>query len=126
MKQINPLLLATMHAYFPELSSLEWARDSFDGVRFSPPLGAPAGFSTQGGILEPDSYTTNFTARFLSNSKICLQSDIRCRGKALRLVEGRLQVVGFNCDFSLAKKPGKRHASKRKIVWREVLHYLMR
>jgi hypothetical protein len=46
--------------------------------------------------------------------------------KQLRLVEGRLQVVGFSGDYAVINRPGKQHAKIQKLKWKEVMRYLLR
>ena len=105
-----------VHAYFPELCSIECSREAFDGLCFTgcgPLLGASlAVIYSRGEDLDADRL---------------VRSSIELKCKQLRLVDGRLQVVGFSYDISVIKRPKKYCPRKKKQVsWSEVLHYLLK
>ena len=119
----------TMHAYFPELCSFDWSCEAFEDLRVSNAPLLPTSLMSShinDSIIGSNREINHLMTRFLDGSEYELQSKIRGKSKPLRLVDGRLQVVGFNCDLYITNKSAKHHPKKGRIAWEQVLYYLMK
>ena len=115
----------TVHAYFPELCSVECSCDEFEGSCLSgeDSLLCSAISGIYACIERQKSDSCDKTSQGL------VRRPGNKENKDLRLVDGRLQVVGF--DIAVLKKSQKFRVRKksekiRRISWSEVLRYLLK
>ncbi len=122
---MNPIYV-TVHAYFPELSSFESYCDAFDGL-CSPLLSSSiADFFPAGDESHCLSSCASHPASSIEAKSASFRLITTAKCKQLRLVEGRLQVVGFSGEFAVINKSGKQCTKIQKSKWKEVMRYLLR